>query len=86
MVPKNNFTITAGIVWAIIVTACSIVVTYYTSQASVSYKINDNSAELYSAISSDRERISKTEEAITTIKATNLETQRDIKEILRILK
>jgi len=86
MVPKNNFTITAGIVWAIIVTACSIVVTYYTSQASVSDKINDNSAELYSAISSDRERISKTEEAITTIKATNLETQRDIKEILRILK
>jgi septal ring factor EnvC (AmiA/AmiB activator) len=86
MVPKNNFTIPAGIVWAIIVTVCSVVVAYYTSQASIADQINDSSSELYSAISSDRERLSKTEEAITTIKSTNLETQRDIKEILRILK
>lgn len=58
---------------------------YFTSQMSTDSKISDAKIELSQNISDDRERISKLEEAISTIKTSQQTTEGDIKEILRLI-
>ena len=59
---------------------------YFTSQMNTQSQVSNLSTVLSSDISMDRERIAKVEEAITSIKTSQQTTEKDIKEILRLVK
>lgn len=64
----------------------AILVSYFGSQLNINDKISTSQAQVMTEISSDRERISRLEEAITTIKGDNEEIKSDVKEILKTVK
>lgn len=72
---QGQVTIGVGILMSSIAMTGGILASYFTSQNLITVEI-----------SRDRERLAKLEEAITTIKETQGTTQKDVKEILRLLK
>ncbi len=83
---RGQITIGIGLAWGGIMAAVSGTTTYFVTQQAVKDKINDTTTEIHADISTDRERISKLEEAISTIKDSQLEERTDIKEILSRVK
>lgn len=59
---------------------------YFTAQMNTQEQVAKISTTLSSDISIDRERIAKVEEAVTSIKVSQQTTEKDIKEILRLIK
>lgn len=59
---------------------------YFTAQMNTQEQVAKINTTLSSDISIDRERIAKVEEAVTSIKVSQQTTEKDIKEILRLIK
>ena len=59
---------------------------YFTSSAAITDKLNQTATIINSSISDDRQRITAVETDLNNIKALQLETRNDVKEIIRILK
>lgn len=83
---RGGVTLLAGLSWAGIGVVLAGLTSYFTAQATTNEKINNTATVIYSSISQDRERIATVEEAIKTIKDSQLETRSDVKEILRRVK
>lgn len=80
---RGQVTVGIGLAWAAITTVIAVTAGYFANASQIQTKISDNKSEIYKDITSDRERISKVEEAITTIKDSQLEARNDIKELLK---
>ncbi|MES2060219.1 MAG: hypothetical protein V4438_04280 [Patescibacteria group bacterium] len=83
---KGQISISLGLAWAGIVAIISMISSYYTTNSSITDKVNNSASALNAEISSDRQDIASLKTSIEYIKDSQAETRNDVKTILKILK
>lgn len=83
---KGTLTLPVAVVGSVILTVAAGLASYFGTVNAQDNKISEAKTVINESISQDRQRISTLEEAVKTIKDSQLETRADIKEILRRVK
>lgn len=82
---KGQTTLVSLIVAGVFTLLASIGGAWISGSSAANDKLNDTKLETQMDFSADRQRIATVEEAIKTIKESQMETRNDVKEILKIL-
>lgn len=83
---KGQLTFGIGAIIATGTLIASVLTSYFTTANTQDRAINASEVRVTQRVTDTNERVAKLEEAVTTIKESQIETQKDIKEILRRIK